>query len=498
MRVALFARVSSDEQAEADRVSLPAQLRVMRERCAREKWDVVRTFEAAGESAFTDDLAKRPTLLSAVAAAEQGEFDLLMVHESSRFARSALLALQVKSRLEKAGVVLLDAAGAMGSRTAESSLMFTVTAGMNEWYSAKLSEHLRKAKEQQFEEGLHLGHPPFGYLRAGRRRPFAIVPEEAEAVREAFRDYAAGATYTAIARQWTARGLVPRSNDGHTQFTVPAMQSILENRFYAGWVSHKEQWRRGAHEALISDELWQRAQLRVRRRESHATRNRRLLSGVASCSRCKGPMWLTSRKGGAYWYYREASALRGESCEGAGKMVSASSVEAEFETALLSMTLNRDWLRGVAREAHRAPRRPKADIGKLLETKRRLSVAFVEGGLDDAVYRRMMRETERELSEAREPVRLGAVKTAGERMWDIGCLWRAASEERKRELPRLLFEEVLVDVFAPKGSAVWLRPWPDFAPYFAARVGCLVGPPGFEPAKQPTGLYLASALAHAS
>jgi len=36
MRAALLARVSDESQAESDRHSLPAQLRAMHERCARE------------------------------------------------------------------------------------------------------------------------------------------------------------------------------------------------------------------------------------------------------------------------------------------------------------------------------------------------------------------------------------------------------------------------------------------------------------------------------
>lgn len=495
MRVALYARVSSDEQAGADRVSLPAQVRLMRERCAAKGWEVVALFEAAGESAWTDRLEKRPRLLEAVEAAERGEFEVLMVHESSRFARSAVLALQVQGRLERCGVSVLTASEELTARGADARFVQTIDYGVQEWYSAKLSEHLRKAKAQQFEEGLHLGHPPFGYRRDGRRRPFAVVEEEASWVREGFREYVAGASYTEIARRWNAAGLRPRSNDGHTVFTVPAMQAIFENRFYAGFVSHKGEWRKGAHEALVGEGLWEKAQLRVRRRGARPL-HRRLLSGVVSCSRCRGPLWLTNRKDRRYWYYREASALRGEVCEVAGKMVSAEVVEREFEDAVLSMTLDREWLRGVARGARRpvAKRLAKSEVRELEERKRRLSLAFVEGGLDEGTYRTRLREIEGVLAAEREPVSLASVRAAGERLWDIGQLWRAASEERKRELPRLLFEEVLVDVTARGGGAVWVKPWEEFAGYFGERVGCYVGPPGFAVSNEPTGLYLAKAL----
>lgn len=96
------------------------------------------------------------------------------------------------------------------------------------------------------------------------------VPEEAAAIAEAVRDYAAGAGYTEIARRWNAQGLRPHSRQGHTTFTVSAVQSIIENDFYTGLVHHKGERRRGAHEPIITEGLWLAAQQRVRRQPSHA------------------------------------------------------------------------------------------------------------------------------------------------------------------------------------------------------------------------------------
>lgn len=79
MRVALLARVSTERQAGEERHSLPAQLRSMLDRAGREGWEVVRTFEAPGESASTRDLNKRPVLRELVEAARRREFDLVVV-----------------------------------------------------------------------------------------------------------------------------------------------------------------------------------------------------------------------------------------------------------------------------------------------------------------------------------------------------------------------------------------------------------------------------------
>jgi hypothetical protein len=87
VRAALLARVSDESQAESDRHSLPAQLRAMRERCAREGWEVAATFEAPGESASTRFIDRRPVLRALVNEARAGAFDVVLFHESSRLAR---------------------------------------------------------------------------------------------------------------------------------------------------------------------------------------------------------------------------------------------------------------------------------------------------------------------------------------------------------------------------------------------------------------------------
>lgn len=492
MRVALFARVSTDEQAEAGRVSLPAQLRVMRERIAREGWSEVALFEAAGESAYTDDLARRPRLLEAVEAAERGEFDILMVHESSRFARNAFLALALRRRLERAGVRLIEANEALVDRNAERGLFFTMQSGINEYWSEKISEHTKKVKRQLWMEGLHLGDPPFGYRRTESRRPFEVVPEEAAAVVEGFRDYVAGATYTEILQRWNASGLRPRSKQGHTRFTVPAMQAIFENRFYAGFVSHKGEWRPGAHEALISEEMWQAAQSRVRTRPSRV-RRLRMLSGVAMCSECGGPMWLRGKgerkanekrgKTAAIWYYREASLERGRECPNAGVMWRADQVEEHVHRAVRAMTMDSAWLRRVSLDARRTPSADHSvEREQLQAEKRRTTNAYLAGALEESEWRSRV---------AGIDARLGAlggggatvegVVFAGEKLESMGQLWDVFSDEARREACRLLFSGVLVDA---KAREVWVKPWEEFAPYFEARrelVGRLVGPPGFEP-----------------
>lgn len=488
----MYARVSTEDQAGADRVSLPAQLRAMRERCAREGWEIVATFEAPGESAFTDDLGKRPVLGAVVEAAEGGRFDVVMVHESSRFARNAFLAATVRRRLEKAGVVLLEAGEHLGPRTAERGFFATMQDGVNEYWSHKLSEHTRKVKAQLFAEGLHVGDPPFGYRRVGPRMPLAVVPEEAAAVAEGFREYVAGASYTEIMEGWNARGLRPRSKQGHTRFTVPAMQSIFENDFYAGYVRHKGERLLGAHEAVISEELWVAAQLRPKHRASRSPR-KRMLSGVAACVACAGPVWVTShgRPSKPTYYYREASLERGRMCANQRTIWRAEEVEQAMDAVMKSMTGDPGFIRRVERAARRSPKREDAgERERLIAEKRRATTAYVAGALEEGEWRRRVAGIDGRLAVlgTGEPM---AVEFAGEKLVRVGQLWEWADVEERRAACRILFEGVYLDT---RLKEVWVRPWPEFVRWFDARrsgVVSVVGPPGGGVSSSQPDLYSA-------
>lgn len=77
LRVALYARVSTEEQAEEGH-SIEAQLREMRAVCARREWLVVQEYIDDG---FRGRTLKRPRLQQLLADAAQHSFDVLMVHK---------------------------------------------------------------------------------------------------------------------------------------------------------------------------------------------------------------------------------------------------------------------------------------------------------------------------------------------------------------------------------------------------------------------------------
>ncbi len=467
-RAALLLRVSDPSQASRDRLSLDAQRRVLRERCEREGWVVVREYVGAGESAFTNDMRKRESIRELTRDASQGLFDVLLVHDLSRFARDEELGFAVFNLLAGHGVELVNASNDVDYRTPEGRMMLSIDLGLNSYWSRKMSFHIRKSKRERFELGLHVGDAPFGYRRGlTTKDPLVPVPAEAAAIAEAFRDYAAGAGYTEIARRWNAMGLRPRSKRGNVLFTASAVQSIIENDFYAGFVRYKGERKRGAHQPIVSEELYLAAQARVSRRVSRA-RSPRMLAGIARCVECGGPIWQSrAGHGHGYWYYRESSRVRGTPCPNAGRMWRCEEAEEEVSRIVRAMALEPRWLEWVDREARRLDEREdeNAERVALEARKSRVTKAYVNGALSEREWQAQLRAIEDRLAKLR-PTRRPAVSLAQERLASIGQLWDGMTAEERREACRILFEAVSLDTARRR---LWVRPWPEFEPLFTLR-----------------------------
>ena len=86
MKVALYARVSSEQQAEKD-LSIPAQLKALKTHALKRGWDVAIEFVDKAESARS---ANRPAFQEMIACTKQKPlpFQVILVWKLSRFARN--------------------------------------------------------------------------------------------------------------------------------------------------------------------------------------------------------------------------------------------------------------------------------------------------------------------------------------------------------------------------------------------------------------------------
>src|SRR5262245_5466352 len=145
MRVVLYARVSSEKQAEKE-LSITAQLKALRKYGLEHGWEIYREFVDEAESARS---ANRPAFKEMIAIGKQRQkpFDAILVWKLSRFARNREDSIIYKSLLRKYGIAVMS----MNEHVDESpagKLLEGMIEVIDEFYSIYLAQDtLRGMKE---------------------------------------------------------------------------------------------------------------------------------------------------------------------------------------------------------------------------------------------------------------------------------------------------------------------------------------------------------------
>jgi len=314
-KLVLYLRVSNQEQVQG--YSLDAQERAVTHYCLAHdgKYEIVATCTDAGVSAKSDDIQKRPGFQQAVEAVERGDADAIIVHKLDRFARNLVLAVTTLQRIDYR-LICLDPP--VDFTTATGRVHANIMMAFNQYYSDNLSEEVKKGLYERREQGLWLGHLPFGATRAadddtGKQPP---VPDRAaaktdqhgqewsryDALQLIFRRAAEGRTLANICRE---------VNDIGFDLSQSTVHYMLRNRFYLGELpvkggdkNHVESWSPGMHMPLIDRHLFDAALATLQRNRRGAATVRSgartyALTGVCTCGLCGSALHCDTVKGRA-------------------------------------------------------------------------------------------------------------------------------------------------------------------------------------------------------
>ena len=456
-RVAIYVRVSSEEQTRGH--SLDSQRDALRAWADREGWEVTTLYEDAGISAT--GATKRPAFMRMIADAEAGAFDCVLVKKRDRYARDLADAATYERLLAAHGVrVWSHDEPATNDDSPAGFLMKGMLDVFAAHYSVELSKKTSEGWRKRTEKGLPVGDIPFGYRSTGPQSPPEIVPDEAEALREAFSTYAAGvSSLVDIAENLNRRGVRPRSKRGSGTFGEKMVRGMFGNKFYAGEITYKgETVARGMHEAIIDKDLFDRVQLaleaRARRPRAHGTRHTRVyqLSGIGHCSRCSSPLWANTVRG-QQRYYRCSSRRRGHLCADAGVGAIADVVEEDLAGLFADMDLPDAWQERIFEVAAEG-----GDADAIWRERRRLEDRLmrlrrllVEGYVDEE-YAKTEIDTAESALAALTPPDAAAIPN-GEELVRLPDLWPKMTAEERREVVRASLDLVSVDLRARRVTA---------------------------------------------
>jgi DNA invertase Pin-like site-specific DNA recombinase len=166
LRAAIYARVSTTRQAEAD-LSLPDQIKQMEAYCQSKGLKVAELFTEPGASALDEDRPEFQRMI-AQATSENRPFDVVVVHSLSRFSRHMLHSEFYVRKLHRSGVQLISITQELGNNSS-SELIRKILNAFDEHQSRENAKHTHRAMLENARQGFWNGSSaPFGHQGAPR------------------------------------------------------------------------------------------------------------------------------------------------------------------------------------------------------------------------------------------------------------------------------------------------------------------------------------------
>jgi site-specific DNA recombinase len=317
-RAVLYLRVSTKEQAQRDGdpegYSIPAQREACKRKAASLGAAVVDEFADRGESARKAD---RPQLQALLAYIRETPIDYVIVHKIDRLARNRADDVEITLAIKAAGAALISCSENI-DETPSGLLLHGIMSSIAEFYSRNLANEVIKGSVQKAKSGGTIGKAPLGYrnirrIHNGREvRTVEIDPVRGPLMNWAFETYATGAwSVRRLCTELNKRGLT--TVPGPVRPEKPIYQSLLHMRlrdpYYKGLVRYRGVEYQGAHEPLVTPEVWERVQ-DVLSAQNHAGTKQRernhYLKGTVFCGDCGSRLLITysrGRAGKVYPYY---------------------------------------------------------------------------------------------------------------------------------------------------------------------------------------------------
>ena len=236
MRVALYARYSSDNQRDA---SITDQLRMCRLRAEKEGWTVVE--EYTDHSISGASMIQRPGIQALVMDSTRGRFDLVLAEALDRISRDQEDIAGIYKRMRYADVRMFTL-----SEGEISELHVGLKGTMNALFLKDLADKTRRGLRGRVEDGKSGGGLCYGYDVVKKfddrgeavRGDRTINETEAGIVRRIFNDYLAGKSSRAIAMALNREGVSGPQGSEWGPSTIHGNPKrgtgILNNEMYIG------------------------------------------------------------------------------------------------------------------------------------------------------------------------------------------------------------------------------------------------------------------------
>ncbi len=287
MRVGLYVRVSTLEQANEGH-SISVQQEKLATYCIARGWDVYFTYTDPG---FSGSNMERPALKRMFSDIKAGHLDMVLVYKLDRLSRSQRDTLYMIEDVFLANNVdFVSMTENFDTSSPLGRAMIGILSVFAQLEREQIKERMAMGNMARAASGLWRGGSgaPIGYDYIDGR--LVINEYEAAQIRLIFDLFLKGHTFNAIQTKLKTSGYTNHYGTWNNSHTVT---KILQNSTYIGKLRYAGKEYEGVHEPIISQEIWNAAQLRLKEVLRNLTDHQKtpfiatkLLTGFTWCGEC--------------------------------------------------------------------------------------------------------------------------------------------------------------------------------------------------------------------
>lgn len=438
----MYARISSDSEGLG--LGVQRQTAECTAEANRRGWQIVRNYVDNDVSATRSKV--RPEYQRMLADAEAGAITGLIVWDVDRLTRTPRELEDIIDLADKRGLALASVGGDIDLATEQGRMMARMKGTVARYETEQQSRRLKSKFQERAEAGQPHSYTAYGYRRiteydeTGNRVGVhdELHPEQAAVIQLAARLLLGGQSLRGVTGQLNRQGFTSPRGMPWTSSTLKQIMVRDRNaglRRHRGQVIGKGQWPpmydQDTHDrvvALLTDPS---------RRTYRGSERKHLLTGIARCGRCEGPMIVNVGGNQARMGLRPSAYV----CKSCTRVVrSQIPVEQFVESVMIARLQLPDALAALSQGDPLEVERSRAKIAGLEARLELAADEYADGGITGPQLRRITDKLRPQIDKARAVLNASMPTAVLADMAgpDAERHWQAASLETKRAVIEML------------------------------------------------------------
>ncbi len=286
VKYCLYARKSSESE-ERQALSIDSQIKEMKQLAEKEKLEIVETKQ---ESYSAKATGQRPVFNKMVEGIKSGKFNAILTWATDRLSRNAGDLGTLVDLMDDKKLVEIRTYGQTFTDSPNEKFLLMILGSQAKLENDNRGVNVQRGLRARVETGLWPGMAPLGYLNQ------KLLDKRCELILDKKRAATVKLIFKKAGDRWSGRKIYHWLKDdlrfttrGDKFLTLSGIYRMLTNPFYYGVFEYPKKsgnWYRGKHQPLISEELFQKAQLQLKREETRREAGEFLFIKLIICGLC--------------------------------------------------------------------------------------------------------------------------------------------------------------------------------------------------------------------